>query len=353
MNSDTDALALPFFCPIGPAVHPAAGEAERRAVAWIDRMGFARTEEEYARTVRTRSADFYARFAPYADPDRLWLAACWVYWGFAFDDARCDEGPFAADPAGFAGVAARTQRALETPGPLFVPDGYAAALHDLGERFRACATPVQLRRFHHAHQGWLAGVQWQVCNRATGRLPTLDQYLTMRLHSAGGEPTYAMLEIVNGEEVPGREMDAPAVRALTEMAICVDALDNDRHSFAHECARRQTGQNVLSVLMAEEGGTPEQALHRAVGLRDRVLCRFLELRDAVRARASAPLRRYVDDLAHGIRGNIEWAARTLRYSGGAARGAGPVRTRWTDAPLPGGRDPSGLPSIAWWWQVSG
>ncbi|MFF5338858.1 hypothetical protein [Streptomyces sp. NPDC013181] len=132
---------------------------------------------------------------------------------------------------------------------------------------------------------------------------------------------------------------------------CATPVQLRRFHFAHECARRRTGQNVLSVLV--EGGTPEQALHRAVGLRDRVLCRFLELRDAVRARASAPLRRYVDDLAHGIRGNIEWAARTLRYSGGAARDAGPVRPRWTDAPLPGGRDPSGLPSIAWWWQVSG
>ncbi|WP_221939350.1 terpene synthase family protein [Streptomyces sp. 130] len=317
-------------------------------------MGFTRSPDEYARVLGTRSADFYARFAPHADPERLWLAACWVYWGFAFDDARCDEGPLAAEPAGFARTAAHTQRALETPGPLRTDDGFAAAVHDLGERFRACATPVQNRRFHHAHQAWLTGVQWQVCNRATGVMPTLDEYLTMRLHSAGGEPTYAMLEIVNGEEVPARDMDAPAVRALTEMAICVDALDNDRHSFARESTRRQTDQNLLTVLMAHEGGTPEQALHRAVGLRDTILCRFLELHASVRARAGEPLGRYVDDLAHGIRGNIEWAARTARYAAdGIPRAVPPARSHWTDTPLPCGPDPRGLPSIAWWWQVHG
>ncbi|NEC67592.1 hypothetical protein [Streptomyces sp. SID9727] len=358
MSSDTfttDALALPFFCPIGPAVHPHAEEAERRALTWVDAMGFARSEKERARTLATRSADFYARFAPEADPDRLWLAVCWVYWGFAFDDARCDEGPLASDPSGFARTAAHTQRALEIPGPLRTGDTFADAVHDLGERFRACATPVQNRRFHHAHQAWLTGVQWQVCNRATALMPTLDEYLTMRLHAAGGEPTYAMLEMVNGEEVPAREMDDPAVRALTEMAVCVAALDNDRHSFARESSRRQTDQNLLTVLMAHEGSTPEQALHQGVSLRDSVLCRFLGLSESVRAHASRSLNRYIDDLAHGIRGNIDWAARTPRYAaadrGGAPRPVAPAPSHWTDTPLPEGHDPRGLPSIAWWWQV--
>lgn len=351
----TDALALPFYCPIAPAIHPEAAEAERRAVGWIDAMEFVRPGAEYARVLGTNSTEFYARFAPHADPERLWLAACWVYWGFAFDDARCDEGPLAADPAGFARVAAHTQRALETPGPLHTGDRYGAAVHDLGERFRACATPVQNRRFHHAHRAWLTGVQWQVCNRAVGRMPTLDEYLTMRLHSAGGDPTYAMLEIVNGEEVPAREMDSSVVQALTEMAICVAALDNDRHSFARESGRHQTDQNLLTVLMAQDGSTPEQALHGAVALRDSVLCRFLELSETVRVRASPPLRRYVDDLAHGIRGNIEWALGVPRYregdaAGGARHSAALSSPHWTDTPLAGGQDLRRLPSVSWWWQ---
>ncbi|WP_037842985.1 terpene synthase family protein, partial [Streptomyces sp. NRRL WC-3549] len=160
--SATDALALPFYCPIEPAIHPEAEEAEQRAVDWIRRAGFARSDAERLRVLATRSAHFYARFAPHADRDRLWLAVCWIYWGFAFDDAYCDEGPLASDPAGFARVAAHTQRALEIPGPLSTHDPFAAALHDLGERFRACATSVQNRRFHHAHRSWLSGVQWQV-----------------------------------------------------------------------------------------------------------------------------------------------------------------------------------------------
>jgi hypothetical protein len=346
----------PFYCPIEPAIHPQAEEAERRALAWIDQSGLCRTATERAWVAATRSADFYARFAPHADLDRLWITACWVYWGFAFDDARCDEGPLATDPAAFTRMAASVQRALEVPGPLRCGDPYAAALHDLAERFRALAGPVQNRRFHHAHRAWLTGVQWQIGNRATGHMPGLDDYLTMRLHSAGGEPTYAMLEIANGLDVPDREMDSPAVRALTEMAIMVAALDNDRHSNAKETSRHQTEQNIISVLMAQDHCTPTEALHGAITLRDAVLERFLSLRDQVLPRASTPLRRYLADLAHGIRGNIEWGKRVPRYLSlndatipPSIPGQKPD-IRWADGPRAGGRDPERLSSIAWWWQ---
>ncbi|MFF7454677.1 glutamate dehydrogenase [Kitasatospora sp. NPDC008115] len=347
---------LPFYCPVPPAIHPEVDAVERRAHAWLDRTGLCPTTASRAWTAGTNSAEFYARFAPDADPDRLWIAVCWIYWGFAFDDARCDEGPLAADPAGFAALAGTVQRALELPGSLDTDDPYAAALHDIGERFRACAGPVQNRRFQQAHRAWLSGVQWQIGNRAAGHMPDLDAYLSMRLHSAGGEPTYAMLEIANGIDVPAAEMDSPAVCALTEMAILVAALDNDRHSHAKEAGRGQTDQNIFAVLTARHTLAPRQALHEAVALRDAVLDRFLALRDEVSRRAGADLRRYLDDLGHGIRGNIEWGLRVPRYLSlrDAASGPGtttaPDRLPWAERPLTGTLDVRRLPTISWWWQ---
>jgi hypothetical protein len=331
-------------------------DVERRALAWVDASGLCPDEASRAVAVASNSAEFYARFAPAADPERLWVAACWVYWGFVFDDARCDEGPFAADPAAFAALAGSVQRALEVPGPLRTGDRYAAALHDLGEHMRACAGPVQCRRFHHAHRAWLGGVQWQIGNRAAGRMPDLDEYLAMRLHAAGGEPTYALLEIANGIDVPAAEMDSPAVLALTEMAMLVASLDNDRHSYARETGLGQTGQNIVTVLMAQDGLSPGRALREAIALRDAILDRFLALRAEILPRAGAALRRYLEDLGHGIRGNIEWGLRVPRYAGPVGAGSSPVRARvpaqlpWTPRPLRGGRDPRRLPSIAWWWR---
>lgn len=354
--STTAPGAPPFYCPIPSALHPDLYAVERVAHAWIDSSGLCPSPTSRAWTIASHSTEFYARFAPHADPERLWVAACWVYWGFAFDDARCDEGPLAADPAAFAALAGRVQRSLENPVPPDTGDRFAHALHDLGLRIRACAGPVQVRRFEHAHRAWLTGVQWQIGNRAAGRTPALDEYLSMRLHSSGGEPTYALLEIADGLDVPAAEMDSPAVRALTEMAVLVAALDNDRHSLAKERRRGQTDQNIVTVLRAHEPLDAHDALHEAVALRDAVLDRFLTLRAEITPRASTGLRHYLADLGHGIRGNIEWGLRVPRYlSTGDAnsfpgRAAPPDRVVCSDRPLKGRHDPRHLPSIAWWWQ---
>lgn len=215
-----------------------------------------------------------------------------------------------------------------------------------------------MRRFVHAHRGWLTGVQRQVGNRARGHMPSLDDYLTMRLHSAGGEPTFAMLEIVNGAEVPAAEMDSAAVCALTEMAILVAALDNDRHSFAREAGDLHTDQNVFTVLMRHQDVPLETAVRRAVALRDRVLCRFLALRRKVLPQASRELRRYLTDLGHGIRGNAEWGLLAPRYlvreqAGGTGEAARPPEAVWADEPLDADDAPAPPPSISWWWDDLG
>jgi hypothetical protein len=103
-------------------------------------------------------------------------------------------------------------------------------LLDIMRRFRSFAPPTQVGRFVHAHRAWLSGVAWQIGNQAVGRMPELDEFLTMRLLAAGGHPTFALLELATGGELSDRDLYRPAVQALTEMAIMVASLDNDLHS---------------------------------------------------------------------------------------------------------------------------
>jgi hypothetical protein len=329
------------YCPIEPAVHPRVDEIERTTLAWVESMPLAR--EERARVARTNSAEFFSRFAPAGIAANVGIAARWVYWGFAFDDARCDSGALSERPAEFAALAGTIQRCLEEPRPVIGDDPYAACLHDIAESFRRIATPVQVRRFAEAHRRWLAAVCWQVGNRARRHMPDLDEYLAMRLGSCGGPPTFAMLEIANGAEVPCREMDVPAVRALTEMACLVAGWDNDLHSYLKERAGDEDEQNVVTVL-AHTGRSVPDAVAAAFGIRDAVLDRFLQLRDRLRRRAGTELRAYLDGLGHGIRGNIDWALRTPRY---ALAEQDTAAVEWRETPAPSPVPPP--PSIAWWW----
>jgi hypothetical protein len=353
------AFALrPFFCPVEPAIHPAVDTVERHCVAWLDRVRLHQDERQRARLVGTNSAEFYCRFAPSGVEAGLEVAADWVYWGFAFDDARCDRGPLSASPAEFLAMAGLLQRALEAPWePAAEDDRFVAALQDIGRGFHRCATPVQVRRFADAHRAWLFSVAWQIGNRARGRMPGLGEYTAMRLGSAGGPPTLAMLEIANGEEVPAAELDSPVVRGLTEMAILVASWDNDLHSYAKEADEDNMDQNLVNVLKAAHGWDTEQAVDEAYALRDQVMSQFLQLRERrARRPASDALRRYLECLGHAIRGNIDWALRVPRYNDidGIPAQPGPGRPLVGCTETPSTRRAGALPipAIAWWWELA-
>jgi hypothetical protein len=344
---DVDVVPPPFFCPVPPAVHPEVEAVEAAAVEWLDEVRLHRTDKEWSRLIGTRSAEFYARFAPDGIPANVLTAVLWVYWGFAFDDARCDSGPYSANPSAFLALAGQVQRAVETTVPSAEP--YAAALHDIAARMRSQVSATVFRRFVDAHRHWLYSVAWQIGNCAAERMPTVEEYLVMRIGSAGGPPTIELLEIANGIEVPSREMDSSAVRALTEMTHLIAALDNDLHSLRREIAESHTAQNVINVLCHHDGLGLAAALDAAVSIRDRTMLRFLELRDQVRTTASDELRIYLDGLCHGIRGNIDWAAGVPRYSGG-----GPLRVEISDEPSDTNPDPLPYPAVSWWWdQLAG
>ena len=341
----------PIWCPLESAVHPRVKEVHKRAEEWIRASGMCPTERECAWAAASHSADFYARFVPEADEERLLATALWVYWGFAFDDARCDSGPLSSRPGQFAILAGRVQRALEAPSVRDTSEPFIPPLQDIVARFRSLGTPAQVRRFADAHRAWLSGVAWQIGNQAAGRMPDLDEYLAMRVLASGGEPTFAMVELANGPEVPSGELHHPAVRALTEMAITVAALDNDRHSMRKELLRDNADQNIFSVLMHHQDLSRQEAVEASIALRDRVLARFLVVHDRVRPKAGEALARYLQGLRHGIRGNAEWGVRVPRY---LSMGASPdtmadSELEWADAPSDGSATPVDAPAVSWWW----
>ncbi|MFE7272520.1 hypothetical protein [Streptomyces sp. NPDC057623] len=89
-------------------------------------------------------------------------------------------------------------------------------------------------------------------------------------------------------------------------------------------------------------------------MRDRIMCRFLLLREEVTAEGGPLINRYVQRLGHHAHGLLEWAMITDRYvyldglSDGslAFHGAG-----FCDTPSDSSAEPLPIPSIAWWWAV--
>jgi hypothetical protein len=346
----------PFFCPIDPVMHPQVRDVEQASADWAMRMGLCQTEAQLTRWRGTNSATFYAGMTPQGIVERLQVAVDWVYWGFSFDDHRCDEGSNAIDPTRFVPVAARLLRILETQdAALCGQDPYLLGLHDLVRRYRGLGTAVQTRRWVVAHMLWLSGVIRQNTHRAHGGPTRVDDYIATRIHDCGGPPTQSMYEFVNGAEVPGSEMDSPPVRAITELFWLIAALDNDRVSRHKEILGQRDAYNLVDVIARCENRCEQDAAQQMIAYRDRLMCLFLRLRDHLAHGASAPLLSYIKSLEHGIRSNIDWSLTVPRYKTVYARD-GVTQTaqitlasRCVEQPTDDCLEPLPWPSVAWWW----
>jgi hypothetical protein len=346
----------PFFCPIDPAMHSQVRHVEQASADWAMRIGLCQTEAQLARWRGTNSAAFYAGMTPQGIVECLQVAADWVYWGFSFDDHRCDEGANAIDPARFVPVASRLLRILETQdAALCGRDPYLVGLCDLARRYRKLGTAVQTRRWITAHHLWLFGVIQQNTHRAHGGPTSVDDYIATRLHDCGGPPTQAMYEFVNGPEIPGSEMDSPSVRAITELFWLIAGLDNDRVSRHKEILGQRDTYNLVDVIARCDNRCEHDATQQMIAYRDRLMCLFLRLRNQLTPGASAPLRTYLTSLEHGIRSNIDWSLTVPRYNtlyadDGITQTARITLTgRCTEQPTDESLEPLPWPSVAWWW----
>lgn len=347
----------PFYCPIEPAIHPKVDEIEYAVIAWLDKFRIYNTEAERAWIIGTNSTEFCARLAPNAIEEKLLLFAQWVYWGFAFDDAKCDTGKQSTTRlAEFVALAGKVQRVLEAPyAPLSNNDPFVAALQDISQTLRKCATSAQIRRFIDGHHRWLFGVAWEMGYLSQNYIPSINEYLTLRMYTSGTFPTLAWIQIANGKEIPNQEMESAIVTALSEITALIGGLDNDFFSHHKEVHHQQNNINILNVLKYHNHGTLEQAMSDAVAIRDSLMHLFLRLLEQILPQASQELHSYLVCLGHTIRGHIDWSLKVPRYTSLSDSSAPPIPgeafiAEWTDKPDIS-TTPLPFPAVSWWWDL--
>jgi hypothetical protein len=289
----------------------------------------------------------------------LQLAVDWAYVMFVFDDVVCDEESVGADAV--LDLSVRIVRTLEAPGAgvLDPRSPFTAPVVDLAERVHRSVGPALVRRMADAHYAWFAGAARQTAVRGRGA-PSLNDYVFTRMLDSAVSPTLAWFQLAEPFVIPEEQIAAPAVRALTEMAGTVAAVDDDLFSYGKDLyfAQRRPAAESDAFLgnlvhLFELGhGDHDRALREAVALRDRIVARFVEVRDQVVPGAEAPLARYLSNLTCLVRGNYEFGLRAGRYTNPDGRCPGAVVTTGTVAGAPSAVGaPADVPSIAWWWDA--
>lgn len=170
-------------------------------------------------------------------------------------------------------------------------------------------------RFVDAVAHHLDGVVTEATNKATGRLPSVAEYVPLRRATSAAYVSYALIEFATGRPVPNAVYHHPAVREVAATANDLLSWFNDLLSLDRDAAT--SGGHNLVLAVAREQGIPVEAAVRVVVRRwQRSMRRFVELRDAVPSFGSAldgSLREYLEGVANSVRGTMDWSLESGRY----------------------------------------
>ncbi|MGV9379531.1 terpene synthase family protein [Nonomuraea sp. NPDC003707] len=348
----------PMYFPAPLRRHPQIEVMQRRGLDWMARHGLCDDPTLARRITGTRTAHFFGYLCPQADPDRLQIAVDWGYLMFVFDDVPWDAT--AGADSGFLDMAVRIIRTLETPDAGLLPPGHpmTAPVTDLARRIHRTAGPEQVRRLADSHLKWLLGAACELCAAARAAPLNANEYLALRLMYSAAEPTLQFFQLAEPDTISEGEITSARVRALTEMAGMAAALDNDLYSHGKEqwlaqqrtLSSRPVISNLIDLYMRDHTLPRDRALHAAAVLRDRIVARFVEVRDQVMPSASPALYRYLDNLTCLLRGNFEWGLIAERYTDPDGDHPGAVRTVATVSAIPAATGAPSVPAIDWWWR---
>ena len=320
-------MTSPFFpsslprlrSPFPSSLHARVGVAEAATLEWAQRFGLADDPAVHRRLAATRSARLAGRVSPRATLPGLLLNTDWQTWLFLFDDAFCDESDLGRRSVETIDLATEVLRVIERGQvPPHTTNPFLPALGDLRARLLRLATPEQFHRFVAQAVYYLLALTWEAAHRERRTLADLPEYVVMRRHSGAVFPCLALIDVINGFELPGTVWTSPEVRAVNDAAADIICWANDIMSYPREVRRSTQVLSLPQVLSRARNQPIELALREAASMHDRRIGDYQRLEAPLLALGDVRIDRYLADIRAWISGHLAWSAETRRYEFGIA-----------------------------------
>lgn len=293
-------------------------ETERvggESIAWAQRFGLITSGQ---RLRRADAAGLAGRACPTGPVERVRLLADLISWLFVMDDA-CDEDGLGGAPTRLAPTVAALLDVLDRhgdPGAALPTGGgpLGDALDDLCRRVRHLGPPGLLLRFTSQVRDYLLALLWEAANREHGRVPALAEYVQMRRHTGGVQPSFTLTDLAAGGLAgPERHAD-PALVALDLLAADLVCWCNDLFSYGKETRGTRDAHNLVTVLAEGSRGDETAALLAAADRFNKGLAAYLEAESALWATGDDVLRTVLRNRRAWIRATYDWSRTAARYA---------------------------------------
>lgn len=315
-----DKLYTPTInCPIPYSCHPLHEEAHLRSLEWALKMGLVDSTQSssYIKLEKAKFAWLGAATYPFVNETQLYIAADYMVWFFIYDDLYVN--PDVPDCfERLAQVQERLIAAMEGE-PLLEDDvPVVRGIHDIfsriyEERGKEGFWLDRLRQ--HMKDYWNANI-WSLQIYQSGKLPTLSNYRTNRMHDIGLIPT---LDIsahwrnidVSNEFFTSDLFEQMSISSAVHVYMVNDILGVEKEIMSNESV------NAVFVLQQEmETEDLGQAYEQAIKLCNNEMETYLSICDHLEDNGivvDEHVQNYIKTCNYWIRGHIDWYSVSGRY----------------------------------------
>jgi Delta6-protoilludene synthase len=149
--------------------------------------------------------------------------------------------------------------------------------------------------------------------------------MVARRDNIGSDPSFALLEMSLGVDLPHEVMEHPTIVALARDTTDMIVLANDMCSYKKEALTNDADYNAVTVVMYNEKTDVAGGIQWISDIHDEIVDNFLRLREDVIHKTNGfpswgeeidrQVELYVDGLGMWIRGHDEWNFGSGRYFG--------------------------------------
>ncbi|WP_172388113.1 terpene synthase family protein [Streptomyces sp. MNP-20] len=253
-------IDLPFWT----GQHPEASLAQQRAARWALGHGLVR-DGAVGQFEQLGYGRLLSSLCPQAGLDDLVLVVLWNVLFFVADDQQA-HAAVTGRLERYEDVVAQMRHLVEgRPQPRGTAQPLVAALSDLLGRTSARGQGTWEERFRGNLDRWLAGHLRENAYRRAGRVPSIEEYVTVRRDACTVFPTLDLVELCEQVEVPADVYRSGPYQTLISGTADIMCWINDIHSLERELAEGDP-INLAIVLQQLRGMTAQEAVDHVAAL---------------------------------------------------------------------------------------
>ncbi|KAF8802538.1 terpenoid synthase [Phlegmacium glaucopus] len=295
-------------CPLKDATNPYYKEAAAESRAWIDSYDIF-TDRKRAFFIQGSNELLCSHVYPYAGHEQFRATCDFVNLLFVVDEVSDDQNGMDARTTGHVFV-----NAIKYPE---WDDGsiLARITKEFRARFLRLAGPRNMRRFAEFCKRYTDAVAEEAELRERGEVLDVKSFIPLRRDNSAVALCFSLVECALGIDLEDEVYEDTTFMDAYWAACDYICWTNDICSYDREQSCGHTGNNIVTVLMKENGTSLQETADFVGEYCHQLVEKYISAKNRLSPSLGKDVAKFTDALGYWMIGSVVWSFETVRYFG--------------------------------------